>query len=231
MRRSAIIGKSKATLPASKLAIITNIYCPVTGVPYNITVQCQDVNGTPVLAGQDYPAAIVLQTGLGTVSGSGTILSGTSQITISVTHTQQSGYIGAQWRANSSLLTSGISNTFNLVPPVASIISVTPGRYNVSLVWSNSGNILIFGQLGTSITIDESLLASTNPSSITTNAVFTSAPTFSGTAKTLFKGGGTTQNITGFTRGQTVTFAFYTYTGDATNSYNLAEITTTISTT
>ena len=215
-------------LPASKLVITTVIAPQSSETPFNVTVVSQNANNVLANVTINTPVSFTLSTGTGTLSGTGTITAGTNTITIPVTYTYVNGYVGAVLSANASGLTSGLSNAFTLMPvePNApTLTSSSATRNTVTLNWSSSSAVMIFGIAGSpAAPIVTEANMDANAYSFTANTIFTTttenqgSPSIGG-AKLLYMGTGATVQITGLARNSSYTFAIYSYNG-TTNTWN-----------
>ncbi len=219
-------------LPASQLVITNNITSKESGIPFNVTVETRNSNGVATNVTSATPITFTLQTGTGTITGSGTIASGANQATISITYTYINGQMGAVLSANATGLTSGLSNSFNLLPaePAApALTSASLTRNTATINWTSSSAVMIFAISGstdivTPIVSEDNMDG--NNATFTASSVFSTATNGQGTpvvinptAKLLYIGTGSTITITGLTRTTNYVFAIYSYNG-TTGTWN-----------
>ena len=114
---------------------------PTVGVAFNVTVQAQDANGVARRVLADTAVTLSVTTGTGSLSGTvtGTILSGTSSVTISgVTYdTAESGVVLTATRTSGDSLTAGDSAAFTVLPdttPVALDLTGFPSPQTAGVV-------------------------------------------------------------------------------------------------
>jgi hypothetical protein len=104
---------------------------PTAGTPFAVVVQTQDLNGTVRSVASDTGVALTLKTGSGTLGGTltGTITTGTSQVTISgATYTKAEGGVAlTASRTSGDTLTAGDSATFTVVPGAPASLTKTAG--------------------------------------------------------------------------------------------------------
>ncbi len=96
---------------------ISEIETQYSGEAFDITVTAMN-NDEEYNVGEDTPISITVQTGEGTVSGSGTITEGNSSVVISVTYTNNNGEVGVQLKADNNggeAFEAGISNEFKVI--------------------------------------------------------------------------------------------------------------------
>jgi len=106
---------------------------PTAGTPFSVTVQAQDINGVPSVVAANTAVTLSRNTGSGTLGGtvSGTILAGTSSVTISgVTYTKaESGVSLTATRTSGDSLTAGNSSSFTVnVGAFAKLQLLMPGE-------------------------------------------------------------------------------------------------------
>ena len=110
---------------------------PTAGTPFSVVVQSQGLGGTAQNVTADTAVSLSLNTGAGALGGTltGTILSGTSSVTLSgVTYTKaQSGVILTATRTSGLSLTPGNSSAFSVNPGAVSAAqsTVTAGPTSV----------------------------------------------------------------------------------------------------
>ncbi len=176
---------------------------PTYGTAFNIVVQAQDAGGNARNVNSDTAITLGLNTGTGSLGGTltGTILAGTSSVTISsVTYGKaENGVILAATRSSGDSLTAGNSSSFNVSKAVLTISSGLTAnnklydRTNTATISSN--NVVLAGVLA----------GDTGNVSLSTNgytAIFASA---------------TAGN------GKTITVSGLTITGSAAGNYTLTQ--------
>jgi len=105
---------------------------PAAGQSFTVAVQIQGIGGTPLNAATDSVVTLSRAAGTGTLGGtlSGTILAGTSSVTLSnVTYTKaESGVVLAAARTSGDTLVTGNSAAFIVLAGPAAKLSVTSGN-------------------------------------------------------------------------------------------------------
>ena len=105
---------------------------PTAGAVFSVVVQAQGANGTPVNVSANTAVTLSRTTGTGTLGGTltGTILAGTSSVTISgVTYTKaESGVVLTATRTSGDTLTAGTSATFTVNAGAATTLTLTSGN-------------------------------------------------------------------------------------------------------
>ncbi|MCX7737378.1 MAG: T9SS type A sorting domain-containing protein [Candidatus Kapabacteria bacterium] len=97
--------------------VISEIGTQNSGEAFDITVTAMD-NDEEYFVNEDTPINITVNTGSGTVSGSGTILEGNSSVVISVTYTNNNGEVGVKIKADNNggeAFEAGVSNEFKVI--------------------------------------------------------------------------------------------------------------------
>lgn len=170
------------TPPAANLAItsVNGGVSPVVKVPFNVTIQSQDTNGTARNVTVSTTVALSLNSGAGTLGGTmtGTIPAGTNSVTITgVTYSAaQSGVTIAVTSTNGQTLASGISAAFTVNPGNQTIIFPSPGNqtYGVAPITltatASSGLPVSYSILSGPAMVSSNVLTLTGAGSVTIQA-------------------------------------------------------------
>lgn len=170
------------TPPAANLAItsINGGLSPVVNVPFNVTVQSQDTNGTLRNVTVATGVTLSLNSGSGLLGGTltGTIPAGTNSVTIAgVTYSvAESGVKIAASSTNGQSLASATSAAFTVTPGNQTITFPSPGNqtYGVALITltatASSGLPVSYSILSGPAMVSSNLLTLTGAGSVTIQA-------------------------------------------------------------
>jgi hypothetical protein len=132
---AAFLGglRASAQTVATNLAItsVNGGLSPAAGAAFDVVVQAQDTNGTPASVLTDTTVTLSRAAGTGTLGGTltGTILAGTSSVTISVTYTKaESSVLLTATSTSGDILTAGNSAAFTVTAGPAAILTLTSGN-------------------------------------------------------------------------------------------------------
>jgi hypothetical protein len=213
-------------LSLNKLAFTADITKKISGTPFNVTVQAQSADGTPVEVEVNTPVTVSVKAGEGIVTGSATILAGSSTATIPVTYTNNAGECGVKLQANGPDGMTGVSNSFDLYAqePTQQARSMTwtsLSSTSIGLKWTNgngSGRLVLARKSTT-------LGSTNNPTDgveYDANSVFGNGAAING-AYAIYNGTDNTVLLTGLQARTRYWFKVFEFNGDqemGTVNYN-----------
>ena len=196
---------SQENPPPTQLAItsVNGGSSPTVGAGFNVVVQSQGAGGTPQNVTADTAVSLSVNTGSGTLGGTltGTILNGTSSVTISgVTYSKaENGVILTATRTSGLSLTAGNSSSFNVSKAV---VTVSSGLLANNKVYDG-----------------------TTAATISSNNVVLSGVIAGDTANVKLSTNGYTATFASVAvgSGKTVTVSGLTLTGSASSNYSLTQ--------
>jgi len=225
---------SQATSGAVKLAITSIPTTVTTGQAFSVTVQSQNAANQPDNVPVSTPIQVTINTGDGTVSGSGSINAGENSATFNVTYTNAAGESGVilTFDNNGGTELSSVNSnaiTVNPAPPTAqhtnvSFTNIEQNSFTVS--WTKNDNAA-----KTLLLARERFAINRDPVNgveyTSANSVFGSA-THLGTNQTLnvfpiYNGNATSVNVSGLLQETRYHFKAFAYTGSGTGTQYLVD--------